>query len=324
MVRQLKIFLAFLRLIRFPNLVIIVITQYSIRWFILKPLLSVAGFRVQLGGLQFAMLVLSTVALAAAGYIINDYFDRKTDLINRPGTVIVGRLISRRYAMFFHIFFTAIGLLAGAALSYSIHRLSLTIVFLFVSVVLWLYSTSYKRQLLIGNILISILVGIVPMMVLLFEFPLLVKRYELYTLATGVNFDFLLFWVCSYSGFAFLLNLIREIVKDIEDFEGDYVFGRQTIPIVWGMKTAKKILIVLIIVMILPILYLLFFHLNDRISVSYILLFIAMPLILLAFGISWANTKTQYHTLSQIAKGIMFTGLLYCPIANYIIMHHLR
>jgi 4-hydroxybenzoate polyprenyltransferase len=324
MVKQMRIFMAFIRLIRFQNLLIIIITQYFIRWFILKPLLSVAGFTVQLSWLQFAMLVLSTVSLAAAGYIINDYFDRKTDLINRPGTVIVGRLISRRYAMFFHILFTVIGILAGAALSYSIHRLSLTIVFLFVSLVLWLYSTSYKRQLLIGNLFISFLVGIVPLMVLLFEFPLLVKRYELYTLAAGINFDFLIFWILSYSGFAFLLNLVREIIKDIEDFEGDYIFGRQTIPIVWGMNAAKKIVTVLIIIMILPILYLLFFHLNDRISVSYILLFIVMPLILLAFGAAWANNKRQYHTLSQIAKGIMFTGLLYCPIANYIIIHHFR
>ncbi len=324
MVKQLRLTLAFFRLIRLPNLFIIVITQYFMRWFILKPLLSVAGFRVQLGAVQFAMLVLSTISLAAAGYIINDYFDRKTDLINRPGTVIVGRYFSRRWAMFFHILFNGIGIIAGAYVSYSIHRLSLTSVFLFVSIILWFYSTSYKRQLLIGNILISILVGIVPLMVLLFEFPLLVKRYELYTLATGVNFDFLLFWICSYAGFAFLINLIREVVKDMEDFEGDYVFGRQTIPIVWGMRVAKRIVTVLIILVILPILYLLYFHLNDRISVSYILLFIVMPLILLAFGASWATTKTQYHTLSQIAKGVMFTGLLYCPIANFIIMHHLR
>jgi 4-hydroxybenzoate polyprenyltransferase len=324
MVRQLKISLAFLRLIRFQNLAIIAITQYFIRWFILKPLLSVAGFKVQLNTSQFAMLVLSTVTLAASGYIINDYFDRKMDLINRPGKVIVGRLISRRYAMFFHILFTSIGILAGSFLAHSIHRLSLTIVFIFVSAILWSYSTTYKRQLLVGNILISVLVGLVPLMVLLFEFPLLVKRYELYTLATGINFDFLLFWVCSYAGFAFLLNLIREIVKDMEDFEGDYVFGRQTIPIVWGAKVARRIIIALIVMMLLPILYILFFHLNDRVSVAYILLLIVTPLVLLAFGTSWANTKEQYHSLSRIAKGIMFSGLLYCPIANYIISHHLN
>jgi 4-hydroxybenzoate polyprenyltransferase len=324
MVRQLKILLAFFRLIRIPNLAIIAITQYSIRWFILKPLLSVAGFRVQLNLLQFSMLVLSTVSLAASGYIINDYFDRKLDLVNRPGRVIVGRLISRRYAMFFHILFTSIGILAGAYLAHSIHRLSLTIIFIFVALVLWFYSTTYKRQLLVGNIIISILVGIVPLMVLLFEFPLLVKRYELYTLATGINFDYLLFWVCSYAGFAFLLNLIREIIKDMEDFEGDSIFGRQTVPIIWGIRTSKQIVTGLITGMILPILYLLLFHLNDRISVAYISLLIITPLILLAFGTSWASTKEQYHTLSRITKGIMFSGLLYCPIANYIISHHLN
>jgi 4-hydroxybenzoate polyprenyltransferase len=324
MVKQFKISLAFLKLIRFPNLIIIAITQYFIRWFILKPLLAVAGFRVQLSTLQFFLLVLATVALAASGYIINDYFDRKLDLVNRPGKVIVGRLISRRYAMFFHILFSAIGILAGAYLAHSIHRLSLTIVFIFAAAILWFYSTTYKRQLLVGNILISVLVGIVPFMVLLFEFPLLVKRYQLYALAAGINFDFLLFWISSYAGFAFLLNLVREIIKDLEDFEGDFIFGRQTIPIVWGVKTARRIIIAIILVMILPILYLLFFHLNDRISVAFILLLIVTPLILLAFGTSWASTKEQYHTLSRIAKGIMFSGLVYCPIANFIISQQIH
>jgi 4-hydroxybenzoate polyprenyltransferase len=324
MVKQFKISLAFLRLIRIPNLFIIAITQYFIRWFILKPLLAVAGFRVQLNTMQFFLLVLSTIALAASGYIINDYFDRKLDLVNRPGKVIVGRFISRRYAMFFHVLFTAVGILAGAYLAHSIHRLSLTIVFIFAAIVLWFYSTTYKRQLLVGNILISLLVGIVPFIVLLFEFPLLAKRYQLYTLASGINFDFLLFWILSYAGFAFLLNLVREIIKDLEDFEGDYIFGRKTIPIVWGVTIARRIVVALIIIMIMPILYLLFFHRNDRISVAYILLLIVTPLILLAFGTSWANSKEQYHTLSRIAKGIMFSGLIYCPIANFIISHNIR
>ncbi|MBN2523349.1 MAG: geranylgeranylglycerol-phosphate geranylgeranyltransferase, partial [Bacteroidales bacterium] len=247
MVKQLKICLAFLRLIRLPNLVIIAITQYFMRWFILKPLLSVSDFKVQLNTLQFSLLVLSTVLIAAAGYIINDYFDRKTDLINRPGRVIVGRLIKRRYAMAFHIVFSTLGILAGTYLAYSIHRLSLGIVFIFATVVLWFYSTTYKRQVVIGNLIISMLVGFVPLMVLLFEFPLLVKRYELYILASGVNFSYLIFWVVSYTIFAFIVNLIREIIKDIEDFEGDYVFGRQTIPIAWGLQIAKWIVIGLIV-----------------------------------------------------------------------------
>lgn len=319
MVKQLKILLAFFRLIRTPNLVIIAITQYFIRWFILKPLLSVAGFRVQLNMFEFSILVLSTVLIAAAGYIINDYFDRKTDLINRPGRVIVGRLIKRRYAMAFHIIFSLIGIALGVYLSYGIGRLSLSIVFFFASGVLWFYSTTYKRELVIGNLIIALLVGIVPMLVLLFEFPLLVQHYKLYVLATGLNFDFLVFWVASYSGFAFLLTLIREIIKDIEDFEGDFVFGRQTIPIVWGTKIATWIVIVLIAITILPIFYLLVFHLADKISFVYIVFFIIVPLIILAFGVFWAHQRKQYHFLSQLTKIIMLAGLMYCPLANYII-----
>lgn len=321
MVKQLKIVMAFMQLIRWPNLLIMTITMYFIRWFILKPLLTVSGFRVQLGIIQFAVLVLSTILIAAAGYIINDYFDRKTDLINRPGKVIVGRLIKRRYAMFFHILFTALGVLAGAYISLQIGRLSLTLIFVFASGVLWLYSTTYKRQILVGNIVISMLVGIVPLLVLLFEIPLLVRKYKFYVLAAGMSFDILIVWICCYAGFAFLINLIREIIKDMEDFEGDYIFGRQTIPIAWGMQLTRYIVVGIIGIALVPIFYLLMFHLTDKISFIYIVLFIVMPLFLIAFGVFWANSKNQYHTLSRIIKLVMLAGLLYCPIANYIISH---
>jgi 4-hydroxybenzoate polyprenyltransferase len=319
MVKQLKILLAFLRLIRFSNLLIIAITQYFIRWFILKPLLAVSDFKVQLNTLQFATLVLTTVFLAAAGYIINDYFDRKADLVNRPGRVIVGRFISLRWAIILHVFFTTTGILLGAYLAHSIHKLSLSMIFIFVSAILWFYSTNYKRQLLIGNIIISVLVGLVPMMVLMFEFPLLVKKYKLYILATGIDLRYLIIWVGSYAVFAFMVNLIREIVKDMEDFEGDFIYGRQTIPIVWGMKTARGVVTGLIFITLLPVVYLLIFHLNDKISFTYIVLLIIVPLMMLTFGVLWAESKRQYHILSQIIKIVMLSGLFYCPLVNYII-----
>ncbi|MBN1596915.1 MAG: geranylgeranylglycerol-phosphate geranylgeranyltransferase [Bacteroidales bacterium] len=319
MVRSFKILFAFLRLIRTPNLIIIALTQYFIRWFILKPLLLVSDFRVQLSGMQFFLLVLSTMLIAAAGYIINDYFDRKTDLINRPGKVIVGRLISRRYAIIFHILFSAVGILLGMYLAKSINKLSLSVVFIFATGVLWFYSTTYKRQLLVGNLVISFLVGVVPLLVLIFEFPLLVNRYKLYILATGVNLHYLVFWIVSYAVFAFVINLIREIIKDMEDFEGDYIFGRQTVPIVWGINASKGIVISLIFLTIIPIFYLLVFHLSDKISFTYIILFIVVPLIIIAFGVFWASSKKQYYILSQLTKLVMLTGLLYCPLVNYIV-----
>ncbi|MBN1952232.1 MAG: geranylgeranylglycerol-phosphate geranylgeranyltransferase [Bacteroidales bacterium] len=319
MVKNLKIALAFVRLIRLPNLVIIAITQYFMRWFILKPVLKETGFEVQLGALEFALLVLSTMSIAAAGYIINDYFDRKLDLINRPGRVIVGRLISRRYAMFFHFFFSALGVLCGALVAMSIGRLSLIFIFLFAVGVLWFYSTTYKRQILVGNMVISVLVGLVPLMVLFFEMPLLIKAYSRSNLIHGTNFDLVIAWISAYAAFAFMINLIREIIKDMEDFEGDAVFGRQTIPIAWGMKAARNTAIVLIGMVILPVLYVLYTYFPDKISFIYIILFIVVPLILIAFGTFWASTKQQYHTLSNMVKITMLTGLLYCPIVNYLL-----
>ena len=304
---------------RFSNLVIIAITQYFLRWFIIKPILAYSGFKAQLSSLQFAALVLATVFLAAAGYIINDYFDRKTDLINRPGRVIVGRLIYPRYAMAAHFIFTMIGLFFGGFLAFNIHRLGLSSVFILSSVLLWFYSTTYKRQLIVGNVIISLLVGMVPLLTLMFEFPLLVEKYQLYILAEGNKFKILLFWILSYSAFAFIINLIREIVKDMEDFEGDYVFGCNSIPITWGMKTTRLIIANIIVITILPICYLLLFHLHDIISFIYIPLFIVFPLIILAIGIFRTDTKEQYHRLSLLIKMVMLTGLLYCPLVYYII-----
>jgi 4-hydroxybenzoate polyprenyltransferase len=319
MVKKLRILKAFLRLIRLPNLLIIAVTQYFIRWFILKPLLGVSGFVVQLGSIQFGCLVMSTVFLAASGYIINDYFDRKIDMVNRPGKVIVGRMITNRYAMLSHIVFTVLGILLGAYVAYSIGHINLSIIFLFASAVLLFYSTTYKRQLLVGNIMISLLVGIVPLMVLLFEFPLLVSKYKLYILATGINFHFLIYWVGSYAAYAFIINLIREVVKDMEDYEGDFIYGRQTIPIVWGMMVSKIIVASLVVLSITPIIYLLIYHLSDLISILYIIVTIILPLIIIASGIFWADSKRHYTILSKIIKLVMLTGLLYCPLVNYVI-----
>lgn len=320
MVKQLRILYALLRLMRYDNLIIMVITQYFIRFFVLKPLLAISDFSLQLNELQFLILVLSTVFLAASGYIINDYFDRKTDLINRPGRVIVGRIISMRYAMAFHMAFTIIGLSLGFYLSYSIHRLGLSMIFFFVSVVLWLYSTTYKRQIIVGNLIISLLVGMIPMMVLLFEFPMLAHRYQLYVLAFGNKLQILIFWVGSYAFFAFITNLIREIIKDMEDFEGDFIFGRQTIPIVWGMKTAKLIVAGLILLTLVLLCCLLFFQLRNTISFIYIPLFIFIPMIMLAFLTYRADSKNRYHHLSQLIKLVMLAGLMYCPLIKYVVL----
>ncbi len=246
---------AFFKLIRLQNLLIIAATQYMMRFFIVEPILAVNGFVPQLDHLHFFLLVFSSVAITAAGYVINDYFDMKTDLLNRPSTVIVGRKISRRGAMITHIFLNALGVLTGIYLAWYIDILSLGIAYLLAAGILWFYSTTYKRQFLIGNLIVAVFTAVVPFVVVIFEIPLLNKAYREVLIANDMNLNYLLAWVGGFSFFAFLSTLIREIIKDIEDFEGDSAYGRNTMPVLIGIRFTKIVVVILILCIIASLIY---------------------------------------------------------------------
>ncbi len=329
MVRFWRYTMIILKLVRATNLLLIAATQYALRFFILKPSVQVNNetfevttFQLQLSELEFLMVVLATVFIAAGGYVINDYFDRKTDLINRPGRVIVGRLIKRRYAMAMHILFTVIGILLGIWVSVRTDLMVNIVVFVGISGLLWFYSTSFKRQLFIGNLVIAMLVAFVPLIILLFEFPLLIEEYHYYILAAKTNLGFMRSWLLGYAGFAFLITLIREIVKDMEDFEGDYVFGRQSIPIVLGNTAAKAIVLFLSCILLVAIYLVYWFFIHDIITLSYLSICITLPVLVVIVLLIKAKTQKIYHRLSLLLKGIMFSGLFYCLVVFFIIKNH--
>ena len=312
----------FLRLIRFKNLLIIVLTQYLMRWSIIKPLLKINQFELQFSELHFFFLVMATVLITAAGYVINDYFDTKTDLVNRPETVILGRKLNRRWAILLHIIFNTIGIGLGAYISFYIGLPILTLVFVMITGILWFYSTTYKRQFLIGNVIVSLLTALVPLMVLLFEIPLLREKYGLLMIELKTNFNYVILWVAAFSFYAFLLTLIREIIKDVEDFEGDNAYGRNTLPIVLGVMNTKIIIITFILFTQFSIIYVYFRFLKDIITLIYFSLFLIIPLLMLLYKIFVAKEKKDYHFASNLAKGIMLAGILYALVANYLILQH--
>lgn len=315
MVRTIKYTLAFFRLIRYQNLLIIALTMAVFRWFVFIPLLKIDNFTPQLSDALFILLVLATIFLAAAGYVINDYFDRKADLINRPGKVILGRILRRRAGMIWHFILTGFGILLGTFVAYSVGQLKLSIVFFLVSGVLWFYSTTYKRQVILGNVIVALLVAMVPLIILLFELPLLLDKYHFYLVSEPSEINLLIAWVTGYSIFAFLLTLIREIVKDMEDFEGDFAFGRQTIPIAWGSKTAKRIVLAICLVTILLILIVLYKFKWSLLSIIYGSLAVAIPMIIQTLLIVRASEKKDYSQSSLLLKMIMLAGLVYTIIA---------
>jgi len=307
-------------------LLIIAATQYLMRYCIVWPIIRVNEFDLQFDNLHFFLLVLSSILITAAGYVINDYFDTKTDMLNRPGTVLVGKRISRRTAMFIHIVLNAAGIGLGIYLSFKIGILALGVAYILASGILWFYSTTYKRQFLIGNLIVSIFTGIVPFVVVLFEVPLLNETYRQVLLEYDINFNGLLAWVGGFAFFAFLSNLVREIIKDVEDFEGDLAFGRNTLPVVLGIKITKLIIILLILSNVVAVTYVFIKYLlytvtgnYDLITMFYLLLFIIIPFIILAWIIFKAGNKDDYHRASNITKIIMLAGIAYSIVVYFII-----
>ncbi len=311
--------IAFLRLIRFNNLVIVAGTQYLVRHFIIAPILKYGDLSLQLNDFFFFLLVLSTLFITSAGYVINDYFDRKTDLVNKPDSVIIGKKINRRYAMAFHIIFNIIGILIGIYLSLSIGQPLLSLVFITVSGLLWFYSTTYKRQLLVGNLIVAFLTALVPLIVFLFEYPLLKDSYINVFATYSSIIRYLTSWILGYAGFAFLLTLAREIIKDTEDFEGDRAYGNQTIPIVVGTGYTKAIIVVIFIFTLVAVFYIYFTYLTNKFTLYYIIITLVIPLAYVIYRVIRANNKKDYYISSLLTKIVMISGLFYALLANSII-----
>jgi 4-hydroxybenzoate polyprenyltransferase len=300
------------------------------RYCIIAPFLKINNFVLQLNDIHFSLLVLATLLIASAGYVINDYFDTRTDRLNRPEQVVIDRQIPRRYAMLMHLLMNFLGVGLGVYLSFYIKVPGLSIIFIITAGLLWFYSTNYKRQFLIGNILVSLMTASVPMLVILYEMPLLNKAYGLIMIRSHANFNYIFFWIAGFGYFAFIMTLLREIIKDTEDFEGDSAYGMNTLPIVLGIKSTKIILISLLCICIASLLWILlkfiFFNrdFTDYFSGGYFLLFLFTPLFILLIKLIIAKTKRDYYMASQLTKIIMLAGIFYAFIVRYIVIFKLN
>jgi 4-hydroxybenzoate polyprenyltransferase len=324
---------AFFNLIRWQNLLLVILTMILMRYAVLAPVLSKMGvvllngtgeavpMTIQFPWFDFFLLVAATVCITAGGYVINDYFDIKTDLINK-GKVIVGTKISRRKAMMWHNIFNIIGVSAGFYISSKTGYIWLGTLFLVVSGLLYFYSASYKRQFLIGNIIVALLTGMVPMLVLFYEWPAL---YRYYTIHAGVppDLNFIVYWIGGFAIFSFLTNLTREIIKDIEDFEGDVAYGRNTVPVVIGVLPAKIISICLIIITILLLYTVWHFLINDKITLIYVSAAVVLPLLYVIYKLAISSERKQLQNASSIMKIVMLTGVLYSVVVKIIITWNL-
>jgi 4-hydroxybenzoate polyprenyltransferase len=291
---------AFFRLIRWPNLLFIVLTQVLFYYCVYQPLFDSNGEK------ELAWLIAASVFIAAAGYIINDYFDLNIDQINKPGKNVFATVINRRWAIIWHFVFSLAGI-AATILAVGIHKWYLVLANIGCVALLWLYSTSFKRQLLVGNVVISLLTSW-TVLILFFMFTepsqAIVGHDESITKLFRTAF--------LYAGFAFISSLIREAVKDMEDMEGDARYGCKTLPIVAGMRATKIYVTIWVVVLLAAMVILQVYILQFRwwLAIVYSVPFVIVPLIYFLAKLSKAHTSDDFSSLSNLSKMIMFSGIL--------------
>jgi 4-hydroxybenzoate polyprenyltransferase len=268
-------FFGFLKLTRFWNLIIIGVAQYFSAYFLVD--------KAKIGDVKLFVLSLSTVIIAAAGYIINDYYDIKIDLINKPERVVIGKDVPRRYALLFHSLLSMVGVVLGFLLGWKVGVINFFSAFL-----LWWYSNDLKRQPFIGNFVVALLTGLSIFMVNI-----------LYHVHQPL--------VTIYALFAFAMTLVREIVKDAEDLKGDNTFGCKTLPIIWGFRKTKFFLYFLLLIFFISVIGI--NQLFEQLPMYYFFTFLFIPLVLLLIWLVRAETTKDFHRVSQWCKVIMLLGI---------------
>jgi len=254
---------------------------------------------------QFIILVVSTLCIAAGGYIINDIFDVQADNINKPDKQIIGKHIPEDKGYTYYMIFTVIGVGLGFYLSHLVDRSSFFAIFVIIAALLYIYASYLQQILLVGNIIISMIVGLSLVIVGIFDLlPAVTPQNQM---LQSTMFEILF----DYSVFAFLMTLIREIVKDIQDVDGDYKVKLKTLPIVLGKARTAKIAFGITVFSILVLVFYIASYLYMRIEVViYFLVTVIAPLIYVAIKLFTAEHKQDYKNISNLLKLVMLFGIL--------------
>jgi 4-hydroxybenzoate polyprenyltransferase len=307
----------YIKLFRVKNLLMIALMQYIIRYGFLK----LQNVGLALNDWMFALLVLATVLIAAAGYVINDVYDIETDEINKPGKNQIGKTISEEMGFNIFIGLNIVALIIGFYLSNKVMKTSFLGIFIISSMLLYLYATSWKKIAIVGNLIIALLTAFSVLIIGMFDIiPAIYSENEaLMKTLLSILFD--------YALFAFLVNFLREIVKDIEDINGDYNQGMNTLPILIGTQRTAKISAVFG----LAIVCVLFWYINKNlmdngllIATIYGLIALVAPLVFFSIKIWSAKTQKEFHLMSSLLKLVIFLGILFILIINYNIFYNAK
>ncbi len=295
---------AYLRLFRWPNLLMIALTQYLLRHVIILPLFGGSGLPEHL----FLLFVLATLFLSAAGYAVNDFYDLRTDRINRPDKQVLVRRLPRHHALRAYVVLVILSLLTTAWLSHQMAYYPLLWLFAGVALSSWLYSAVLKRTFLVGNLFISILAALMVLLVWMIEHHAFVHSSGY----PGPCFFSAAPVVVAYALFAAFSTLLRELLKDLEDFRGDLRAGRKTLPVVLGVGNTKRVATVLTLIILggIAVTKVLVFGAGTLWLSAYLLVAVLLPFLVLLFSLMGLAGPSNFPLAQRLVKFAMLTGIL--------------
>lgn len=284
------------RLIRIHTIIFAALTMYAMRYFVVLPMLQLNGFTLQMTDWAFALLVIAVCCLISGAYVINDYFDTKTDRISGVKDVLVGKSISRRMAISMHTLFNVIAVGIAFYLGFAVGVWKIGILFLLVSGILWFYSTVYKKYFIVGNVMVGLLGALIPVCAIIYEIPLLNIAYTDILVETDTNFAYMFYWVFGFSWFIFLNILMYEINKDIYTLEGDRENGVNTIPVKCGVQVARMTITILAVLAMISVIA--GYYLEFSASLAILVYCVVALLIPYLIYIIVINSKQPERTVS--------------------------
>jgi len=281
--------------VRGYNIPIIALAQYLSAIFIMAP--EKRALTVLLDFNLFILVVASSLTIAS-GYIINNFYDSKKDLINRPNKSRIDHLVSQRTKL--QVYFTVNFVVALLAMLVSFRAVAYFSTYIFL---IWFYSHKLKKYPIIGNLTASLL-AILPFFAILLYYKNLYPE------------------IFAHATFLFLLLLIREIIKDLENIKGDIANDYRTIPVIYSEVFAKKTITLLTILTIIPV-----YFLVEIYEVGYMDIYFYISLIILIFFLIllWkANSKIQYLQLHFILKLLVVAGVFSIVLIDPRVLIHGR
>jgi len=307
----------FFQMIRWLNLLILGMTMCFFRYFFILSSFKYAGYQSELPEKGFYLLLLASLLIAAGGYIVNDIFDVDTDRINKPARPMARGAFSEQLMMNAYYAMNAIALICATWVCYSTGKLSVLPIFILSVALLWIYTQYFKKIMLVGNLVIALLSALPIWILILFEKNLFHPSADItvYKLAYMI-----LIYGSVYSLFAFIVTLIRELIKDMEDVEGDHLTGANTLAVRFGKPLSARLtqfLIAITLVGLLKIDYT-YFQAGLSIQCAYVFILIVLPLVFLFFFLFKIPEKKGLNSISMLLKILMLFGILSLPIFYYL------